>query len=103
VASDLKGVVAARPLITSSTGIGALRHGFTIRLAKGVWIYGHTDGGKLTILAAHLDNGAENMALTTAFLALSKTHSLILVDWQSQMVLTGVTFEGQITAWRPPT
>lgn len=88
-------------LITSSAPIGQVKGGFTIRVAESVFIYGITTGSSVTSLAAIVERGGDDLALTSAFTLLNRKYKVVLVDWRGQMLLTGVGEDGGIQVWRP--
>jgi hypothetical protein len=88
-------------LTTSSRALGQIKNGFTVLLAPKVNLYGLKNESGITVLAAILDSGADDLVLTKAFAQLSATYGLVLVDWRRQMVLVGVQTNGDIDIWRP--
>lgn len=103
---QLEQVLATRagpaPLLHASSGIsGAVAHGFSIPLGGNIHLYGYTEGKAIPVLGASVGRDPDDLKLTEAFMKLSASHGLILVDWRGQLVLTGVASSGQIDAWRP--
>lgn len=102
LASKVHGSRLPSPILTtSSKPLGQVEGGFSIRLNEKVHLYGLADRAGINVLAAILDRGADDTALTSAFLALRKSKEVILVDWRSQMVLVGSTSSGSLEVWRP--
>ncbi|MBV9993153.1 MAG: hypothetical protein JOZ72_17910 [Alphaproteobacteria bacterium] len=77
---------------------GRVADAFSLPLAGKVWLYGMHD---LSVLGAAMPPGADNEVLARAFMTLSKSHGLILVDWRAQMLLLKVADEGNLEVWRP--
>ncbi|MBI3439600.1 MAG: hypothetical protein HY054_13305, partial [Proteobacteria bacterium] len=88
-------------LFTGANSItGRVRNGFTVPIGHHAWLYGFHDNTGIPVLGATLQN-ADDQLLTSAFSRLHRSNRLLLVDWQSQMLLTGVTANGQIEVWSP--
>ncbi len=77
---------------------GRVADAFSLPLAGKAWIYGARDLG---VLGAAMPPGADNEVLARAFMTLSNSHGLVLVDWRSQMLLLNVADEGNLEVWRP--
>lgn len=102
LASKVHGSRLPSPILTTaSKPLGQVEAGFSVRLTEKVHLYGLADQAGINVLAAILDSGADDTALTSAFLALRKSKEVILVDWRSQMVLVGSTSSGSLEVWRP--
>lgn len=82
----------------SGTVAGRVTNGFSLPLAGKVWLYGTRD---LTVLGAAMPPGADNEMLARAFMTLSNSDGLLLVDWRSQMLLLKVADDGNLEVWRP--
>jgi hypothetical protein len=94
----------ARPgpiLVTSSEITGRVAPGFAFVLPGNVSLYGRTDSSGVTVLAADIGQGGDHNTLVKAFVKLNKAYDLVVVDWRSQMILTGVAPDGSIEVWRP--
>jgi hypothetical protein len=95
----------AAPLITSFAGnqrqIGRVGGGFTFAMGGGVDLYGVQNADGVQVFCAHVDVGGDNAILTRLFLALHAAKGLLLVDWQSQMLLVSVNAAGRIYVWSP--
>ena len=90
------------PIIHSSREItGLVKNGFTSSIGSGIVLYGYTQGMKVSGLGASIDENPDNEALVSVFSKLNAKWSLVLVDWHSQFILTGVAESGQIEVWRP--
>lgn len=87
-------------LTTSSQPLGQVEHGFSLEFGKNAYIYGLQEDGRITVIGVSLQ-GADDMLLADAFSKLNQRYRLILVDWQQQFVLTGVSNSGQFELWRP--
>ncbi|MFI0460179.1 MAG: hypothetical protein ACH254_21550, partial [Candidatus Thiodiazotropha endolucinida] len=88
------------PIVHSFSEInGLVTNGFTIVLGKDVTLYGYTKGMNLQALGASLGENPDNQSLVAAFALLNKKYGLVLVDWRSQFILTGVDSAGQIQIW----
>ncbi|MBX3628130.1 MAG: hypothetical protein KF892_24180 [Rhizobacter sp.] len=92
---------AAPMLFSSSTISGSVKNGFSLPLGGNVTLYGYTDGQKIPVLGAIVGRNPDDSRLTQAFLKLSSSKGLILVDWRSQLVLVSVASSGNIEVWRP--
>jgi hypothetical protein len=102
LASMLNGQRLPSPILTTaSRPLGQVEHGFSIRLSDKVHLYGLADDAGVSVLAAILDRGADDTALTNAFAAISKSNKVVLVDWRSQIVLVSTNKSGTIDVWRP--
>lgn len=102
LASKVHGTRVPSPILTTaSRPLGQVEGGFSIRVSDKVHLYGLVDQAGINVLAAILDRGADDAALTNAFLALRKSKDVILVDWRSQMVLLASTPTGSLEVWRP--
>lgn len=103
VARELGGVPRSSPVLFYSENAiqGRIAEGFSFDLGGGVTLYGTQRDGDVTILAANVAGGGEDGLLTRAFMALNEASGVIVVDWRSHLLLTGVTAKGQIAIWRP--
>ncbi len=98
----LSGKEGDKPIVHSSSAInGWVKNGFTIPLGQDVALYGYTVDTELKALGASLGENPDQQSLTTAFRILNKEFDVMLVDWRSQFVLTGVDNSGQVQVWRP--
>ncbi|WP_436134327.1 hypothetical protein [Acidovorax sp. LjRoot129] len=88
-------------LTTSSAPIGQVKDGFTIRVAESVFLYGIANASSVTSLAAMVERGGDDLALTSAFTRINEKYKVMLVDWRGQMLLTGAGPDGGIQVWRP--
>jgi hypothetical protein len=82
----------------SGTVAGRVANAFSLPLAGKVWLYGTRDLG---VLGAAMPPGADNEVLARAFMTLSNSDGLLLVDWRSQMLLLKVADDGSLEVWRP--
>lgn len=90
------------PIIHSFNELsGLVKNGFSIVIGTDVTLYGYTEGTKVKALGASLGENPDNQALVLAFSKLNKKFGLILVDWRSQFILTGVEKAGEVNIWRP--
>lgn len=90
------------PILHSSSAItGLVKNGFSASVGAGVVLYGYTDGMKVVALGASLGEDPSNEALVSVFSKLNSKWGLVLVDWRSQFILTGVDKSGQIKVWHP--
>ncbi len=91
------------PIIHSASVItGLVKNGFSVNVGPGVVLYGYTDGMKVRALCASLGENPSNEALVSAFSKLNAKWGLVLVDWRSKFILTGVDeSSGQIEVWHP--
>jgi hypothetical protein len=100
--SILGATEGAPPIVHSVNEIsGLVKNGFSIVIGTGVTLYGYTDGLKVKALGASLGGNPDNQSLVIAFSKLNHKFGLILVDWRSQFILTGVKESGEIEIWRP--
>lgn len=91
-----------KPIVHSfSTVNGLVKNGFTIPIGKDVALYGYTEGMKMQALGASLGENPDNQSLVKAFSVLNNKYGLLLVDWRSQFIITGVDQAGQLQLWRP--
>ena len=88
-------------LFVGSGPLGQVKRGFSVPLAPGVVLYGLKNEKGVDVLAAHLSQGADDMALTRAFVSLHGAEGLCLVDWRSQMILVSGGADSDIVVWRP--
>ncbi|MBI1210855.1 MAG: hypothetical protein GC190_05290 [Alphaproteobacteria bacterium] len=97
------GVPAGGPAyITSSNTIaGRVRRGFTFDLGGNIQLYGYAADDGIPVLAASVGAKADNMRLASAFMKLHKSDGVMLVDWRAQLLLVGVSTDGNIETWKP--
>jgi len=88
-------------LTTASAPLGQVKGGFTIRVADSVFLYGTSAGSTVTSLAAIVERGGDDRALTSAFTQIHQQYKVVLVDWRGQMVLVSAGTAGGIDVWRP--
>lgn len=81
--------------------LGRIAHGFSLPVGRGVALYGFSDATGVPVLGAHVAEGAEEEALTKAFVKLNARRHLILVDWRAHLLLSGVAPSGNFISWRP--
>ncbi len=91
-------ILPAPILTTASSALGQVKGGFTVSIGEGALLYGVKQNESIMSLAASVHSDQGNNTLTTAFLSLSKTEELILVDWRGQMIITG-TGNGKLGVW----
>lgn len=90
------------PFITSSGAIaGRVKNGFSFDLGGNIQLYGYLAGNAVQVLAASVGPKADNMKLATAFMKLHASDAVMLVDWRAQLLLAGVSKDGNIETWRP--
>ena len=76
--SKVQGCRLPSPILTTaSRPLGQVEGGFSIRLTEEVHLYGLADRAGINVLAATLDRGADDAALTSAFLALRRSKEVI--------------------------
>lgn len=88
-------------LTTSSTALGQVKGGFSIRLPGPLLLYGIDSESGISVLAARMETGCDDMKLTDTFVSLNRSNGLIFVDWPGQMVLASTNASGEINIWRP--
>lgn len=102
VAKSIGAANAPAPiLITTSSPLGQVKSGFSLRLPGSVLLYGLANEQGINTLAAMVERGGDDLQLTKAFASLNKQTGLVLVDWRSQMVLVSSDPDGGISVWRP--
>ena len=102
LASLLQATTLPSPILTTaSRPLGQVKDGYTLRVAESVLLYGIASGSGVESLAAIVERGGDDTRLTAAFVKLHQKYELVLVDWRSQMLLTSVESNGQISVWRP--
>jgi hypothetical protein len=102
LAGFLRGLIRPAPILTTSSApLGQVKGGFTIRVTDSVFLYGIASGPTVTSLAAIVERGGDDLALTGAFSRMNQKYKVMLVDWRGQMVLTSVGANGGIEVWRP--
>ncbi len=102
--AQIVGVEAGDPPFITSGGaiVGRASRGFTFDLGGNVHLYGYRDlNGAIPVLAASVGPKADNMKLASAFMKLHRNDAVMLVDWRAQLLLVGVTADGNIETWRP--
>lgn len=98
----LGGTDGPPPIIHSFNEIsGLVKNGFSIVIGSDVTLYGYAEGMKIKALGASLGENPDNQSLVSAFSRLNKKYGLILVDWRSQFIITGVEKSGEVNIWRP--
>jgi hypothetical protein len=80
---------------------GRVKSGFTFDLGGNIQLYGYAAPYGVPVLAASVGANADNMKLASAFMRLHKSDGLMLVDWRAQLLLVGVTPDGNIETWKP--
>ena len=88
-------------LFSTSSWSGRVENGFTLRVGRNVYLYGHVADSGIPILAASVGPDPDDLSLTTAFSKLSGALGLVLVDWRSQFILVGTRPDGNVQAWQP--
>lgn len=103
LAKDLGVAVQPGPVIHQGPDrvIGRVAHGFSLPVGRGVALYGFSDASGVPVLGAHVEEGAEDDALTNAFVKLNAKHQLILVDWRAHLLVSGIAKNGSLVTWRP--
>jgi hypothetical protein len=102
VAAALGAEILPAPILTTtSSPLGQVKDGFSLRLPGSVLLYGLAPSGAITVLGASVGRGGDDMQLTKAFSVLNKEHGLMLVDWRSQLVLVSLDASGEVNVWRP--
>ena len=90
------------PILSStSTMTGRVKDGFTLPLGGNVTLYGFTTEQGIPILGASVGKNPNDYKLTQAFMKLSSSNGLVLVDWRAQMLLVSANASGQIDVWKP--
>ena len=90
------------PLIHSSSAVvGLVENGFSISIDFDIALYGYIEGMKVSALGAAIGANPDNKMLVKAFSILNKEWGVILVDWDSQFILTGIDSSGPVEIWRP--
>lgn len=101
LASLLNAIKASSPILTtSSKPLGQVKHGFTINLGDGAFLYGIEQDNKVISIGATVYSDAGNQLLTNAYTAISKSNELVLVDWRAQMIMVGSS-NGKMQVWKP--
>jgi hypothetical protein len=97
------GTTARGPAFITETNsfLGRVHSGFTFDLGGNIQLYGYTQRNDVPVLAASVGPKADNMKLAAAFMKLNKSEGLMLVDWRAQLLLLGVTPDGNIETWKP--
>jgi len=103
---DAAAVIGGKPgnspiLHIASRPLGQVQSGFSIEISPDVFLYGLKEDQGITALGAIAFSGADDKALTNAFMALSPADHLMLVDWRAQQVLVSATPGGKVEVWRP--
>ncbi len=88
-------------LTTSSKPLGQVKNGFSIRVEKGVLLYGIQENDSIKSLGTILESDSYKISLTKIFTKLNKEKSLILVDWRNQNILFSTDENGKINIWHP--
>jgi hypothetical protein len=103
LARNLGVPVKPGPVVNAGAGtiLGRVTHGFSLPVGRGVAVYGFTDATGIPVLGANVQEGAEDDALSNTFVKLNVKHHLILVDWRSRLLLSGVSPSGSFITWRP--
>jgi hypothetical protein len=101
LSDKLNAVPRAGPILFygSTTITGRVANGFSIEISKGLFLYGVSAANGIEVLGAAVDGG--DLELTKVFSTLNKSDGLILVDWRSQMLITGVAADGNLIVWKP--
>jgi hypothetical protein len=104
--AELAALLRATPqpspiLSTTSSHLGQVKDGFTLRLADSVFLYGVAGTSGVESLAAIVELGGDDACLAAAFAKLYGQYKLVLIDWRQQMLLTSVGSDGRISVWRP--
>lgn len=103
LARDLGVPVKPGPVVNQGPGniLGRVTHGFSLPVGHGVALYGFSDASGVPVLGARVEQGAEEDALTKAFVKLNAKHQLILVDWRAHLLVRGIARDGSFISWRP--
>jgi hypothetical protein len=103
LAKDLGVAVKPGPVVNQGPNhiLGRVAHGFSLPVGRGVVLYGFSDATGVPVLGASVQEGAEDDALSNAFVKLHARHNLILVDWRSHLLLSGIAKDGSFITWRP--
>lgn len=103
LAKDLGVAAKPGPIVNQGPNriLGRVAHGFSLPVGRGVALYGFSDANGVPVLGARVEDGAEDDALTNAFVKLNTKHHLILVDWRAHLLLSGVAKDGSFITWRP--
>jgi hypothetical protein len=102
VESILGAKAGGAPFITSTNAIaGRVRDGFSFNLGGNIELYGYANGSGIPVLAASVGPNADNMKLASAFMKLHASDAVMLVDWRAQLLLVGVSADGNIETWKP--
>jgi hypothetical protein len=91
----------ATAIFSSSGWSGRVKDGFTLKIGRGVDLYGYLSGDAIPVLGASIGADADEQALVRAFATLHDAHGLVLVDWKSQFILVGTDAEGMVMSWQP--
>jgi len=102
----LQGVlgVAAGPapiLFSSNTITGRVRNGASFDLGGNVALYTAPARNGILVLGANVGRESDDSRLMSAFVKLSASDRLVLVDWRQLLVLIAMTPEGDVDVWRP--
>jgi hypothetical protein len=88
-------------LTTTSSALGQVEGGFSLRHPGPVLLYGLGGEKEITSLAAIVERSGDDYELTKVFSLLNRAYQLILVDWRAQMILASAQSSGEINVWRP--
>jgi len=70
-------------------------------VGPGVTVYGNRDEKGILILGLDALTEADDELLGEAFDKIHASHGLMLVDWLSQSIVTGVSKSGELEFWKP--
>ena len=102
IAKSIQATKLPAPILTTfSSPLGQVKKGFSLELPGSVLLYGIENAQGVNSLGALVSQGGDDSQLTSAFIKLSKTHKLLVVDWRAQQILTSVSSEGKINVWYP--
>ena len=102
----LHGVLGVMPgpaaiLFSSNTVTGRVRSGASFDLGGNIVLYTAPARSGVLVLGANVGRNPDDSRLMSAFAKLSASDRLVLVDWRQQLVLTAMTPDGRVDAWRP--
>jgi hypothetical protein len=88
-------------LFASNTVTGRVKGGASFGLGGRISLYTASASEGVLVLGANIGRDPDDSKLTSAFAKLSVSDRLVLVDWRQQLVLTAMTLDGHVDAWRP--
>ena len=98
----LNGEMGPAPvLVSTGSGVGRVKDGFTLSVGRHVVLYGYVAEGEIPVLAAFVGDEPDGLSLSSAFSRLYAALGLVLVDWRAQFILVGANDGGTVRIWQP--